>query len=126
LRLQEFPILADENLHRDVVAYLRERGCDVLEVRESRLIGAEDSALLQRAYAEGRVVITHDADFGALAIAALKPIVGVVFLRPGHVDPLFTIGTLRALFEQDLDLIAPFIVVARRTAQEVLIRLRRL
>jgi predicted nuclease of predicted toxin-antitoxin system len=98
LRLEEFPILADENLHRDVVAYLRGGGCDVLDVRESGLIGAEDSELLQTAYAQGRVVITHDADFGALAIAALKPIVGVVFLRPGHMDPLFTIGTLRALF----------------------------
>jgi len=124
LRLQEFPILADENLPRDVVAYLRERGCDVLDVRESALIGVEDSVLLETAYAQDRVVVTHDADFGSLAIAAMKPIVGVVFLRPGHVDPLFTIGTLRALFERDLDLTPPFIVVARRTAQEVLIRVR--
>jgi len=124
LRLHEFPILADENVHRDVVRYLRERGCDVLDVRETGWIGAEDAVLLEAAYSQHRVVITHDADFGSLAIASLKPIVGVVFLRPGHMDPLFTIGTLRVLFERNLDLAPPFIVVARRTDREVSIRVR--
>ncbi len=126
MKVHEFLILADENIHRGVVAYLRGRGCDVLDVRESALVGSEDSVLLQTAYAQNRVVVTHDADFGALAIAAMEPIVGVIFLRPGHMDPLFTIGALRALLERDLDLTPPFIVVVRRTGQAVLIRIRRL
>jgi predicted nuclease of predicted toxin-antitoxin system len=124
LKLHEFPILTDENIHREVVAYLRQRGCDVVDVQESGLIGSEDSAILQAALSQNRIVVTHDADFGALAIAALEPIVGVVFLRPGHIDPKFTIGTLQALFERDVDLTPPFIIVARRTRQEVSIRIR--
>jgi predicted nuclease of predicted toxin-antitoxin system len=126
LKLHEFPILADENIHRDVVAYLRQRGCDVVDVRETGLIGSEDSVLLQVARSQNRIVVTHDADFGALAIAAFEPIVGLIFLRPGHVAPMFSIGTLQALFDRDVDLTPPFIVVAKRTGRKVSIRIRHL
>ena len=71
-------------------------------------------------------MITHDRDFGGLSIARLEPIVGIVFLRPGHIDPQFTIQTLRRLFEQDLDLAAPFLLVAKRGRNAVNIRLRSL
>jgi hypothetical protein len=49
LKLHEFRILTDENIHRDVVAYLRTRGCNVLDVKEGGLIGSDDSVLLQAA-----------------------------------------------------------------------------
>lgn len=34
MRLEEFPWLTDENIHPEVVAYLRSRGFDVLDVKE--------------------------------------------------------------------------------------------
>jgi predicted nuclease of predicted toxin-antitoxin system len=126
LKLQEFALLADENIHAEVLAYLRQCGCDVLDVRESGLIGSDDLALLRLARSQNRVVVTHDSDFGALAIARLEPLIGIVFLRPGHIIPQFTIGTLRALFEENADLTPPFIVVAKRRGDQVAIRLRKL
>jgi predicted nuclease of predicted toxin-antitoxin system len=87
MKLREFPLLTDENLDAEVVASLRQFGFDVLDVVEAGLQGSTDVDLLRLATAQGRVVITHDADFGTLAINQNEPLVGLVFLRPGHIDP---------------------------------------
>jgi hypothetical protein len=44
VRLRDFPLLTDENIQPTVVAHLRSEGCDVLDVREGGLIGADDAA----------------------------------------------------------------------------------
>jgi hypothetical protein len=59
-------------------------------------------------------------------LPAWNPVVGIVYLRPGHIDPQFTIQTLRRLFEQDLDITVPFLLVAKRGRDAVNIRLRNL
>jgi predicted nuclease of predicted toxin-antitoxin system len=124
--LREFSFLADENIHTAVVAELRAAGSDVLDVRESGLRGSGDVDLLRLALADNRVVITHDKDFGALAIARSERLVGIVFLRPGHIDPRFTIQTLHSLFEINPELRPPFVLVAKRIGGAVTIRVRNL
>jgi len=118
--------LSDENIHADVVAFLRAEGCDVLDVKEQGLDGSDDLPLIRLSVAEARVVLTHDSDFGTLAIAAQEPIFGIIYLRPGHIQPEFTVGTLRVLFDQELDPRPPFIIVAVRNGSRVKIRLRQL
>ena len=126
MRLGDFPFLADENVHREVVASLRAEGRDVQDVRESGWMGSSDAELLRRAFAGRRVVITHDRDFGALYIARLEPVFGVVYLRPGHIDPRFTLDTLRVLFSRNPELTPPFLLVAKRSGNSVTIRVRSL
>ncbi|HSK76260.1 MAG TPA: DUF5615 family PIN-like protein [Thermoanaerobaculia bacterium] len=126
MRLRDFAFLTDENIHPEVVKLLRERGNDLLDVKESGLVGSSDLAILRKAYAEHRVVLTHDSDFGRLAVAGLEPVVGIVYLRPGHIEPAFTMGTLDALFERIGEIDTPFMVVAERSAGQVKIRLRQL
>ncbi len=126
MRLSDFGLLTDENIHTAVVAELRAIGFDVYDVCENGLFGWDDSALLQLAHAQGRAVVTHDRDFGTLTVARLEPFVGIVYLRPGHIDPQFTIESLRSIVAQDLELAPPFIVVAKRTANSVTIRVRNL
>ena len=53
----------DEHVARAVVRGLRQRGVDVLTVREADLLGASDEAHLKRARAEERVLVTQDNDF---------------------------------------------------------------
>jgi predicted nuclease of predicted toxin-antitoxin system len=108
------------------VTFLRGERCDVLDVKESRLIGSDDLLLIRRAFAEQRVVLTHDSDFGALAVAAGEPITGIVYLRPGHIRAEYTVDTLRTLFGRQLKLTPPFIIVARRVDNKVRIRIRAL
>jgi predicted nuclease of predicted toxin-antitoxin system len=126
LRLHDFSFLTDENIHPAVVADLRAGGCDVLDVCEEGWRGEEDAALLRLACSLNRIVVTHDSDFGGLSIARFEPVVGIVFLRPGHIDPKFTIDTLHVLFEQDIEVSPPFLIVAKRIRGDVTIRLRRL
>jgi len=118
--------LTDENIHADVVAFLRGEGCDVLDVKESGLVGLDDLPLIQRAFAEQRVVLTHDSDFGKLAVAVGEPMIGIVYLRPGHILGAYTVDTIRTLFAQQLLLTPPFVVVAWRRDGTVGIRVRNL
>jgi predicted nuclease of predicted toxin-antitoxin system len=74
-------IIANENVSRTVILALRERGHDVLSVKES-MRGAGDEVVLARAQAERRLVVTHDKDFGELAFRlGLPASCGIVLLR---------------------------------------------
>jgi predicted nuclease of predicted toxin-antitoxin system len=127
MRLRHANFLTDENIHREVVEFLRHtERCDVIDVKESGLHGTDDLTLLRLAYREQRIVLTHDADFGTLAVATQEPIWGIIYLRPGHIQPGFTIGSLKTLFEQELEPAPPFIIVAKRSGDTVQIRVRAL
>ncbi len=126
MTLRDFRLLADENVHPEVVPFLRSQGCDVLDVKEAGLFGTSDVALMRLAYLEDRIILTHDSDFGRLAITTDEPMKGIIFLRPGHIDPRFTIGTLRVLFSQPELPEPPFIIVAERVQGEVRMRIRSL
>lgn len=67
MRLGDLSLVADENVHPEVVQALRRQGFDVLDVKESGWIGSSDLEVLRRAFAENRIVLTHDSDFGKLA-----------------------------------------------------------
>jgi predicted nuclease of predicted toxin-antitoxin system len=80
-------ILADENVTRTVIAGLRAKGHEVLSVKES-LRGEKDDAILARAQAEKRIVLTHDKDFGELAFRIGLPAeCGVILLRLSGTNP---------------------------------------
>jgi len=79
---------------------------------------------LRQAFKAGRIVLTHDSDFGGLALMGAE-FVGILYLRPGHIKAEFTIQTLRAIRDREVDVTPPFIVVAERTADNVKIRIRK-
>ena len=122
----DFPLLADENIHPDVISYLRQQECDVRSIAEEELLGSSDRSVLRAAYADGRVVLTHDSDFGTLVIAQDEPFIGIIYLRPGHIRAKFTIQTLQTIDAQPLDVQPPFIIVAEQRGQAVQIRTRQL
>jgi len=45
MNILDFSILTDENIHPEVVAYLRTKGFDVLDVKEEGWQGKKDSDL---------------------------------------------------------------------------------
>ena len=122
----DFPLLADENIHPDVISYLRQQECDVRSVVEDDLVGQSDRIVLRTAYADGRVILTHDSDFGTLVITQDEPFIGVIYLRPGHIRAKFTIRTLRTIDAQALDVQPLFILVAEQKDRTVQIRTRQL
>jgi predicted nuclease of predicted toxin-antitoxin system len=124
--LRDFGVLTDENIHPGVVAFLRSEGFDTQTAVEAGLVGAEDVAVLRAAVSARRIVLTHDADFGRLAVAQGEPLLGVVYLRPGHIQPNVTIQTLRVILGKDIAVAVPFLLVARRAGSRVAIRVRTL
>ena len=121
-----FPLLLDENIHPAVAAELSRRGADAKTVSEANLLGAPDSEVLEAAINEGRVVVTHDSDFGTLAVRTGHRLIGIVYLRPGHINPQVVVGMLDAVDEMEVAPTPPFIVVAVRKTTGVRVRLREL
>lgn len=124
MKLRNFPLLTDQNIHPDVVAFLAAEGFDVVDIAQAGMIGATDAEILAHAASQGRIVLTHDADFGSLTIPQGLPFVGIVYLRPGHVGPQPTIDSIQQLLLADPDLQPPVLVVVKRTSNTVTIRIR--
>lgn len=74
-------LLADENVDRAVVEWLRARPLDVAWVAELDP-GASDQAVAALAILEARVLITFDRDFGEMVFRHGLRLQGVLFARP--------------------------------------------
>jgi len=74
--------LADENVPRSIVAWLRREGHDVLYAAEL-LMQTPDADLLSEAEAQRRVIITEDKDFGDLVFRDHLSSHGAILIRMG-------------------------------------------
>ncbi len=59
-------LLLDQGLPLSAASLLRDTGIDTIHVGEIGMSEAEDGEIIQKARAEGRVVVTLDADFHTL------------------------------------------------------------
>jgi len=126
LRLRDCHLLADQNLHVGVVAWLRAEGFDVLSTRDVGLGRATDTLLIDISLAQQRVIVTHDLDFGELAVRTRRSVHGVILLRSVSGDPHDTIVQLTTLLASVETVQPPFMVTVRGTPSQVVIRVRQL
>jgi predicted nuclease of predicted toxin-antitoxin system len=73
--------LADMGISPRVVTALRKQGHDAYHLQEQGLGRLPDGEILARARAEGRVVLTHDLDFGELLAASGGALPSVIIFR---------------------------------------------
>jgi predicted nuclease of predicted toxin-antitoxin system len=126
MKLRDCALLTDENIDPAVVAYLRLQGFQVLDVCEEGWQGTTDTILLQRSLADKRVIVTHDSDFGTLAHTQGQSVFAILYLRPGHIEAEFTIGTLNSVLQLDPEFAPPVVLVAKRLGRNVTLRIRSL
>ena len=69
------------------VRALRERGHEVLHLREEHLERLSDSAIMEKARREGRIVVTFDLDFGDLLALGAETLPSVILLRLQNQTP---------------------------------------
>jgi predicted nuclease of predicted toxin-antitoxin system len=124
MELQEFGLLADENIHPDLIVFIRQQNMNVVSVKEEQLSGTTDEDLISRAERQSLVILTHDSDFGKIVFTNKGIHVGIVYLRPGHISPQFHVHTLNALLQTSLELTIPFLLVAERAGDTIRIRKR--
>jgi hypothetical protein len=72
----------DEHMDHAIAQGLRSRGVDVTTTTEAGLLGADDSVQLAFGVREGRVIVTNDSDFLALANEGVEH-AGIAFAPRG-------------------------------------------
>lgn len=124
MSIHEFRFLTDENIDKELVEFLRSTGFDVFDIKEEGLFRLSDAAILELSFAQKRIVISQDSDFGTLIFRDGAIFHGVIYLRPGHQSPTLHIETMLTIIEANFDFILPFILVAENTKGLVRMRLR--
>ena len=124
MNIKRFKILADENIHADVVKYLSFNGFSISSVFEYDLQGKPDIELIHHAFKEDKIILTHDADFGKIVYTSQINFLGIIYLRPGHLNSAFTISSISEFIKQNIELTPPFIVVIENMGSGIRIRIR--
>jgi predicted nuclease of predicted toxin-antitoxin system len=104
--------LADQNLERRVARYLIDEGHDVTIGGINYDAGLPDTAVLDLARREGRILITNDRDFGELIWRQRLPHSGVIFFRMLAATAEQKIARLRLVLQEYADQLDQFIVVS--------------
>lgn len=92
--------LADMGISPVTVAFLIGRGHDALHLHDQGLARLPDPAILEKARDEGRVLPTHDLDFGALIAAVGARLPSVVVFRLRNMRPERVNHYLRQIIAQ--------------------------
>jgi len=125
VKLSKTSFLADENIHPAMISFLRDNGYDVISVEQLNLTGKSDHAIISEALKTERIIITHDSDFGSIAVAGGEPFTGIIYIRPGHIKGDYAIETIKTVLQQDIEISEGMIIVAQRQNETVKIRIRR-
>ena len=83
-----------------LIEALRNDNHDVLYAVES-LRGATDDEILARAFAENRILLTEDKDFGELVYRLRRPAQGIALLRFDVADRALKVPRMRYLLAQE-------------------------
>lgn len=79
--------LADMGLARSTVAFLRAQGHDAVHLRDQGLQRLEDDEIVEKAREEGRVILTHDLDFGRIVAVSRAGVPSVITFRLDDMRP---------------------------------------
>lgn len=111
MKFNSVKILADENISPRILSFLRAKGIDAVDVKEKGWQGSNDRYVLEMAYADERFVLTHDSDFGTLAINEGAPCYGIVYIRLKNLTVENVCGVLEKLLKVDIEIAKGSIIV---------------
>ncbi len=104
-------LILDENISGSVIRALRQRGHNIIAVKET-MRSQSDEAILHAAQQEKRLVVTYDKDFGELAFRMKLPAeCGIILLRLTGDSPEEDNIRIIEVIESGLDFTGSFCVV---------------
>jgi predicted nuclease of predicted toxin-antitoxin system len=106
--------LVDESTGPRVADWLTAEGHEVVSIYHSAR-GADDETIVQMAYAEDRILITNDKDFGEKVYRERKPHRGTILLRLVDERAEMKIDALRRLLRTYSNQISGRFVVVTET-----------
>ena len=119
MRPRDLRFLTDENVSPRLVIFLREHGHDVQDVKEKGWHGKDDAFLLRKAAKTRRFIISHDRDFGKLAINQRQPCYGVIYLRLRDQRSPNVVRVMQEFLDRDLDIRAGTLIVIRESQARI-------
>ncbi|MDR4507890.1 MAG: DUF5615 family PIN-like protein [Candidatus Brocadiaceae bacterium] len=87
--------LADMGVALRIVQWLREKGHDAIHLREQNLHRLPDIEIFEKAYAENRIILTFDLDFGEILALSGGKQVSVILFRLHNTRTLHVIDRLK-------------------------------
>lgn len=106
--------IVDESTGPTVARWLLEQKHEVFSVYEEAR-GMEDDDIIQKAFAEGWILITNDKDFGEKVYRERCPHKGVILLRLEDERAASKIKTIRRLLERYSKQLADNFIVVTET-----------
>jgi predicted nuclease of predicted toxin-antitoxin system len=107
--------LVDECVGPSVVRWLRENNHDATSAYED-CRGWEDESILEKAYSEGRIVVTMDKDFGDMVFRMKMPHCGIILLRSAYSGPAKKISLMKKVLSLSESALSGRFVVVTETA----------
>jgi len=108
--------IADMGVAMRIVQWLREEGHDVLHLREEGLHRMSNGEIFERAFKEGRIILTFDLDFGeVIALSGGKKVSVVLFRLHNTRTPHVMERLRKVLSDSGRDLEKGAIVVVEET-----------
>ena len=92
--------LADMGISPKTVAFLQALGHSAEHLHHQDLDRLPDSAILDKARSEGRILLTHDLDFGELLAASGTRLPSVIIFRLRNMHPERVNRYLRVIISQ--------------------------
>jgi len=80
--------LLDMGLAQSTAGSLRQQGHDAIHLRDQGLQRLDDEEIIDKARAEGRVILAHDLDFGRLMALGGKRLPSVITFRLNDMRPV--------------------------------------
>ena len=106
--------LVDESTGPAVARWLRSQGHEVFSIYESAR-GMDDDDIIQMAFAEARILVTNDKDFGDKVYRERRPHRGIILLRLEDESAHVKIESLQGLLERYPDhLVDQFVVLTEK------------
>ncbi|MCK6693107.1 MAG: DUF5615 family PIN-like protein [Thermoanaerobaculia bacterium] len=124
MKINEFPLLTNENIDPDLVTYLRSKGFDVFDIKESGMQASTDEEIIRLGNQTGRVIITEDRDFCQIIFTQNPEFTGVVYFRPGSFFSAYHIATIDGLLALNPDVQPPFFITAEKQKNKIRLKVR--
>jgi predicted nuclease of predicted toxin-antitoxin system len=115
--------LLDMDLSRQSAAHLRRQGHDAIQLSEQHLERLADQDVIRKAVLEGRVLVTHDLDFGEILAASGDRLPSVITFRLRNMHPTNVNRQLDSIVANHQESLAQGVLIS---VTEGHIRIRRL
>src|SRR3954469_7921521 len=117
--METISFFADENIRESLIDWLRQKEFDISGIRTENLFALDDEIIIEKAFKEKRIILTHDNDFGKIIYTQKVRFYSIIYLRPGHHEAAYHIATLEKILNYSNKIKEGSIIVGSRNRDKI-------